>query len=281
MAPSGPVDPSGPDLRDLALTAARDAGQLLLDALFTERTVDTKSSPTAMVTEMDRAAEARLVDLRRLARPDDGILGEEGAAVDGSSGLRWVIDPLDGTTNYLYRLPGWNVAVGVERAGIAVAGAVVSPATGDAFAGAIGSGSSWNDHPLDAGRRPVATSLRSTLAGTGFNYAEHVRAEQGAQLTALVPRVRDIRRFGAAAFDLCNVAAGRLDAYFETGLAPWDRCAGTAIARAAGIHVLHTDDHPLPGRLTLAAHPDRWDEWWDALVELGIVEADARPCADP
>ena len=255
-------------LRDLAVTIAVEAGDLLLDALAGERTtVATKSTGTDMVTEMDGASEALLVDRITSARPDDAIVGEEGADRAGTSGVRWVIDPLDGTTNYLYRLPGWNVSVGVEVDGEPVVGAVVVPGAGDTFAAAIGHGATCNGKPITLSEpAPLATCL----LGTGFAYDPAVRSRQAGFLVDLLPRVRDIRRVGAAAGDLCSVAAGRLDAYYESGLAPWDRLAGSVIAREAGARVEVTDDHPLPGTLTVAAHPERWDELADLLRAIGI-----------
>lgn len=256
-------------LRDLAVSAAEEAGRLLLGALHDDRElVDTKSTSTDMVTEMDGASEALLVERIVTARPDDAILGEEGAARAGSTGVRWVIDPLDGTTNYLYRLPGWNVSVGVEVDGDPVVGAVVVPSTGDTFAAAAGLGATLNGVAL---RLTEAASLGTSLVGTGFAYDPEVRRRQAAVLVDLLPQVRDIRRGGAAAADLCGVAAGRLDAYYETGLAPWDRCAGAVIAREAGARVEVLEEHPLPGVLTIAGHPDRWDALIGLLRSVGVV----------
>lgn len=259
------TDPVG--LRDLAVEIATEAGRVLLDAVAGEREVSTKSSTTDMVTEMDRASEHLLVERLRVERPDDAIVGEEGADHPGTSGVRWVIDPLDGTTNYLYRLPGWNVSVGAEIDGVPVAGAVSVPSYGEVFAAATGHGATCNGHPLVAGEpAPLATAL----IGTGFSYEPATRARQAQCLVDLVPRVRDIRRVGAAATDLCSVAAGRLDAYVESGLAPWDRSAGTVIAREAGIRVELLAPADLPGELTVAAHPERWDEFLALLRDVGL-----------
>jgi myo-inositol-1(or 4)-monophosphatase len=256
-------------LRDLAVSAATEAGRLLLGALHDDRElVGTKSTSTDMVTEMDGASEALLVERIVAARPDDAILGEEGAARPGTTGVRWVIDPLDGTTNYLYRLPGWNVSVGVEVDGEPVAGAVVVPSTGDSFSAAAGLGATLNGAPIHLAE---AAPLGTSLVGTGFAYDPEVRRRQAAALVDLVPQVRDIRRGGAAAADLCAVAAGRLDAYYETGLAPWDRCAGSVIAGEAGARVEVLEEHPLPGVLTIAGHPERWDELIGLLRSVGVV----------
>lgn len=257
------------ELRELASDIAADAGALLAEHLHEERSaVDTKSTGTDMVTEMDRASERLIVDRIREARPDDAIVGEEGASVPGRSGVRWVIDPLDGTTNYLYRLPGWNVSVGVEVDGRPAVGAVSVPSTGDLFSAATGGGATRNDRPLALlDPAPAATAL----IGTGFSYEPEVRTAQARNLQALIGRVRDVRRSGAAAADLCSVAAGRLDAYYESGLAPWDHCAGSVIAREAGARVESFDDHPLPGTLVVAAHPSRWDEFVTLLRDAGIL----------
>lgn len=259
-------------LRDLAVEIATAAGELLAGRLHDDRSsVSTKSTGTDMVTEMDRASERLIVDRIRRARPDDAIIGEEGASVAGTSGVRWVIDPLDGTTNYLYRLPGWNVSVGVEMDGRAVAGAVYAPATDDLFAAAAGHGATNGGMPI---RVPSdAASVDTALVGTGFSYSPATRTRQAANLARLIGRVRDIRRVGAAAADLCAVACGRLDAYVESGLEPWDLCAGSVIAREAGARVESTDDHPLPGTLVIAAHPSRWDAFVALLHDAGIVHA--------
>ncbi len=254
-------------LRDLAVQVASEAGQMLLEAVDGEREVSTKSSATDMVTEMDRASERLLVDRLRTARPDDAIVGEEGADHPGTSGVRWVIDPLDGTTNYLYRLPGWNVSVGAEVDGVPVAGAVAVPAHGDLFAAAGGHGATRNGRPMRVGA-PVP--LATALVGTGFSYEPTTRVRQAQLLVDLVPRVRDIRRIGAAAADLCSVAAGRLDAYVESGLALWDRSAGTIIAREAGIRVEVLEPADLPGELTVAAHPERWHDFLALLRDVGL-----------
>lgn len=262
-------DPNPHELRRLAVDMATAAGELLMDALAGERTaVETKSTGTDMVTEMDRASERFLVSRIIDARPDDAILGEEGADRPGTSGVRWVIDPLDGTTNYLYRLPGWNVSIGVEVDDAPVVGAVAVPSTGDLFTAAAGAGATRNGVPLVlSDPAPVATAL----VGTGFSYEPAVRTAQVANLQGVIGRIRDVRRSGAAATDLCGVACGRLDAYYESGLAHWDHCAGSVIAREAGARVELIDDHPLPGTLVVAAHPSRWDDFVTLLRDAGIV----------
>jgi myo-inositol-1(or 4)-monophosphatase len=257
-------------LRRLATDIATEAGALLLAALHEVRTdVLTKSTGTDMVTEMDRASEDLIVSRIVTARPDDGIMGEEGADRPSRSGVRWVIDPLDGTTNYLYRLPGWNVSVGVEIDDEPVVGAVVVPTTQDTYSAATGLGATRNGVPLlvDGAGPP----LSEALIGTGFSYDPTTRVQQAELLVGLLPRVRDIRRFGAAAADLCAVADGRLDGYYESGLAPWDRCAGTVIAREAGVTVEVVEEHPLPGVLTIASRAGDHARFVGLLREVGIL----------
>ncbi len=221
-----------------------------------------------MVTEMDRASEALLVRRLQALRPDDGIVGEEGAAHPGTSGVVWVVDPLDGTTNYLYRHPGWNVSVGATVEGIPAAGAVVVPSHGDVFAAATGHGATRNGRPLLAG---APAALGHALVGTGFGYDPGRREAQAAALTRLIARIRDIRRGGAAAADLCSVACGRLDAYYEAGLAEWDRTAATVICREAGFRVEVRADTDLGPDCTIAAHPDRYEELIALLLDAGVL----------
>ncbi len=269
MSPPDPTSTDAAALRDVAVTVADAAGALLVDAVAGERTlVDTKSSPTDMVTEMDRASERLLLERLHELRPHDAFVGEEGGDRTGTTGVTWVVDPLDGTTNYLYRYPGWNVSVGAEIDGVPVAGAVVVPATGDRFAAATGHGATRNGAPIHVSEpAPLATSL----LGTGFNYDPATRRAQAQVLVAIIDRIRDIRRGGAAAADLCSVACGRLDAFYEIGLAPWDRSAGTVIAREAGARVEVLADTPLADDCTVAAHPERFDELVAMLADAGLL----------
>jgi len=224
--------PDPRELRDLAESVARQAGALLHGALGLARSeVGTKSSATDMVTEMDRASESLIVEGLLGARPDDGLLGEEGTSVDGRSGVRWIVDPLDGTTNYLYGLPGFNVSLAAEVDGAVVAGVVLDVVRGELFSAVRGQGATLDGQPISASD---ATSLATALVGTGFSYDADRRRRQAQVLVEVLPEVRDIRRFGAAALDLCWVGAGRLDAYYERGLAPWDLAAGGLVAAEAG-----------------------------------------------
>jgi len=184
-----------------------------------------------MVSDADLAAEAAIVELIRDERPDDGLVGEEGAAASGSSGRRWVVDPLDGTTNYLYGFPVWAVSVAVEDDDGALAGVVLDPVRDELFAAERGSGTTLNGTPVLVRE---GTPLERSLVATGFAYDAPGRAAQARVLAHVLPRVRDVRRGGAAAIDLAWVAAGRLDGYYERGLKPWDWAAGRLLVSGAG-----------------------------------------------
>ncbi|NNE72318.1 MAG: inositol monophosphatase [Acidimicrobiales bacterium] len=216
----------------LALDLTTDLGPTLIQGRrAATRNVDTKSSKTDMVTEMDRWCEGEVVSRLLDARPDDGILGEEGASVDGTSGVRWIIDPIDGTTNYFYDLPGYSISIAAEIDGVISAGLVIDPIRAETFTATKGGGATRNGRPLSVSK---VDDLSIALVGTGFNYQPDVRRDQAETLVHLLPIVRDIRRFGGAALDLCAVACGRLDIYFERGLSAWDVAAGGLIATEAG-----------------------------------------------
>ena len=219
-------------LLELARTVALEAGELLAERQPHVRDfVGTKSSPTDMVTEVDTASERLIVDRILTARPADGILAEEGSARDGSSGIRWLIDPVDGTTNFLYGFPAYAVSIAAEAAGETLAGVVYNPETRELFAAAKGHGATLNGSAI---RVSAETEIARALVGTGFGYDPGVRTRQAETLVRLIGGIRDIRRAGSAALDLCNVACGRVDAYYEQGLNPWDHAAGALIAREAG-----------------------------------------------
>ncbi|MBT2421785.1 inositol monophosphatase [Streptomyces sp. ISL-22] len=231
------LDPLHTELLTLAQEAARRAGELLRDGRRADLAVAaTKSSPIDVVTEMDIAAEKLITDLISEHRPDDGFLGEEGASTDGTSGVRWVIDPLDGTVNYLYGLPTWAVSIAAEQDGEPVVGVVAVPMRGETFH-AVRGGGAWATGAWDGERRlgcRPAAPLDQALVSTGFNYVTAVRSHQADVAQQLIPLLRDIRRGGSAAIDLCDLAAGRLDGYYERGLNAWDLAAGDLIAREAG-----------------------------------------------
>lgn len=229
-------------LAKVAAAASRRAGALLLANQPRQRTsVETKSSPTDMVSEMDRASEALIRSVLGEARPEDSVLGEEGGEEAGSSRVRWIVDPLDGTTNYLYGFPVWSVSVAAEMDGTVCAGAVYDPGRDEMFVAARGVGATCNGEVL---RVADAVELSSALVGTGFSYDPERRGVQAGWLLELLPRVRDIRRGGSAALDLCWVAAGRLDVYYEQGTQVWDYAAGALIATEAGARVGGFDGGP-------------------------------------
>lgn len=219
------------ELRSLARDVATAVGSEVAVRRRGEFTWQTKSSLTDVVTEIDTWAEIEIVRRITDMRPTDGFRGEEGTDLDGSSGVTWIIDPVDGTTNLVYDVPGYSVSVAAAIDGRVVAGAVFDPVRSEVFDAALGDGSTRNGEPIEASS---ATDLSTALVGTGFSYSAEIRRRQAEQLAILIPEVRDIRRMGGAALDLCSVACGRLDAYFEHGLSPWDSAAGALIAVEAG-----------------------------------------------
>ena len=262
----------GPDATlALATDLAREAGALAMQMRAGIGVLDTKSSPTDVVTAADQAVERLLVEALAKARPDDGLLGEEGAGSTGTSGVRWVIDPIDGTVNYLYGIPQWAVSIGVEDASGAFVGVVFDPVKDELWRAVRGGGAVLNGAAL---RCSTATSLAQSLVGTGFGYDEKRRAAQALLLPTLLPAVRDIRRLGAGSLDLCSVAAGRLDGYFEQGLSPWDLCAAGLVAAEAGARVEGLRGRPAGYDLVVAAGPGVFGALHDLLVEH---DADADP----
>ncbi|WP_405793887.1 inositol monophosphatase family protein [Streptomyces sp. NBC_01506] len=255
------------ELLALALEAASRAGALLRDGRPADLGVAaTKSSPIDVVTEMDIAAEKLITGFLAENRPDDGFLGEEGASSAGSSGVRWVIDPLDGTVNYLYGLPTWAVSIAAERDGVRLVGVVEAPMRRETFRAVLGGGAYLNDRPVSC--RP-APPLEQALVSTGFNYVTTVRTHQASVAARLIPLLRDIRRGGSAAVDLCDVAAGRLDGYYERGLHPWDLAAGDLVAREAGALTGGRPGVPADGDLTVAATPGVFEPLQAMLEEYG------------
>jgi myo-inositol-1(or 4)-monophosphatase len=234
----------------LARTAGDDAHRARAAGLAE---VHTKSSATDMVTNLDRRSEALIVGALREARPDDAIVGEEGAYHVGTSGIGWLIDPIDGTTNFLYAMPGWAVSIAALDDDGPLAGAVYVPTFGELYSAVRGRGALLDGVAI---RCSDKTDLATALIGTGFAYQPAARAEQGALVARVLPRVRDIRRFGSAAADLCMVGAGRLDGYYEDGLAPWDLAAGELIAREAGAVLTDRDGGSVRPGSVVAAGPD-------------------------
>ena len=268
--------PSPTELRDLALDVARQAAALVRERGAGEvRVADTKSSSVDVVTDTDRESEELLRRLLLAARPDDSVLGEEGEDRVGSSGVRWVVDPVDGTVNLLYGIPEYAVSVAAEVDGQVVAGAVVNAATGVEYAAARGAGATRDGRPLRV--RPTPP-VAERLVLTGFGYRADVRAGQGERVARMLPRVRDVRRMGSCALDLCHVAEGSADGYVEEGPNPWDHAAGSLVAQEAGARFAL-----LPGTLgeelegwrqptvVVAAPEDGWDEFVTLLTECGFL----------
>ncbi|TFV53242.1 inositol monophosphatase [Blastococcus sp. TF02A-35] len=255
----------------LAVSAAREAADLVARGREgAGEHVGTKSSPVDVVTAVDAASEELLVGRLLAARPDDGVLGEEGAAREGSSGVRWIVDPIDGTVNFLYDVPAYGVSVAAEVHGTVRAGVVLNVATGELFTATDGGGARLAapgrpERRLRAGRPP---SLEQTLVATGFGYRAEQRRAQGRVVAELLPRVRDIRRFGSAALDLCAVAAGRVDAYYELGLNPWDHAAGALVAAEAGAVVTGLRGTPVGQPMVIAAAPSVAGPFADLVAEL-------------
>jgi myo-inositol-1(or 4)-monophosphatase len=265
-------DDAGADAALLALAedVAASAATMLRESLGRRRTIETKSSATDMVTEMDRAAEAHIVERLLAARPDDGVLGEEGASRPGTSGVRWVIDPVDGTTNFVYGFPAFAVSIAAERDGAAVAGVVANVPLGEVFTARAGGGARLDGEPIHCSE---TTGLPSALVATGFNYDAARRAHQAGVLSTVIPRIRDIRRAGAASLDLCSVACGRVDAYYETGLHAWDFAAGALVATEAGALVSDLDGRLPAGEFVMAAPPALAGPLRRLLVEAGAGES--------
>jgi myo-inositol-1(or 4)-monophosphatase len=262
------TNPDAHLVRELMTTAtavAREAGALVHEGRPTHVTVHaTKTSPVDVVTAMDLASESLVRDRLAELRPDDGILGEEQGFVRGSSGITWVVDPIDGTVNYLYGLASWSVSVAAVVAGpdedgapdprtwTVLAGAVHSPTDGRTYVAGAGQGATLDGAVL---RVNDPQPLERCLVGTGFGYLVELRRAQAAIVADLLPLVRDIRRLGSAALDLCAVAGGGLDLYYERGLAPWDMAAASLVATEAGAVVSGLHGRPATDAMTVAGPP--------------------------
>jgi myo-inositol-1(or 4)-monophosphatase len=247
------------DLLDLARSVATQAAELAARRRIEGVAVaDRKTSSVDVVTHADRESEQLIRSLLADARPADGFCGEESGATQGSSGLTWVIDPIDGTVNYLYGIPHYAVSVAVVEGEPdpstwrALAGAVVNLGANETYTGLAGGGSFLNDQPL---RVADAVDLSEALVATGFSYLQELRVEQGRIIAELLPQVRDIRRMGTASLDLCMVASGRVNAYFERSLNPWDHAAAALIAREAGATVKGRGNSREGKDFILAAEP--------------------------
>ncbi len=267
------------ELMDIAATLAREAGELVIEGRARAEVTSTKSSPIDIVTQMDVAAEGLLRSRLAQLRPDDAIMGEESEDTSGTSGVTWVVDPIDGTVNYFYGLPHFAVSVAAVEGGTdpstwrILAGAVYGD-SGTEWKAAVGHGAWRNGQRLQRSEGPP---LSATLLGTGFNYRAEGRAAQGKIVAQVLPQVRDIRRLGSASVDLCLVAEGKMDAYYEHGLRPWDFAAGALVASEAGIRVGGIDGGPADSHLLIAAAESVWDELRDVLEAAGA----RRPWESP
>ncbi len=261
-----PADPHA--LLALARPVAEEVAGALVGALGGDGPViSAKSTVTDLVTDVDRWAEARITERLLAARPDDAVLGEEGASITGTSGVTWSVDPIDGTVNFVHAIPGFCVSIAAQVEGRSIAGVVVSPLHGDLFTATLGGGARRNDRPIRCADPP---SLTRSVLGTGFGYDPERRRRQAEVLARVIAHIADIRRGGAAALDLCWVGCGRLDGYWEVGLNPWDHAAGGLVATEAGARGAAFDGGPPSAASILAAPPSVWDD----LVEL-LVSADA------
>jgi myo-inositol-1(or 4)-monophosphatase len=230
------------DLLKLARDVAVDTAAMIAERRRDGVSVsDTKSSPIDIVTDVDKAAEERIYRALLGARPDDGFVGEEGRSAEPASGVTWVVDPIDGTVNFLYGVPAYAVSIAAMVEDRSVAGVVVNVATGEVFEATLGGGAFCDGRPLAVRETPP---MAERLVMTGFNYVTAVRRGQALAAGRLLPAVRDIRRSGSAALDLCALGAGRADAYVEEGLHLWDRAAGGLVATEAGAVV---EVHPGAG----------------------------------
>ncbi len=266
-APTSQPTELGRELRDLAARLAFDAGELI-ESMRDEVDLigDTKSSATDVVTAADKASERLIIEGLLAARPNDGILGEEGGDVDGTSGIRWLIDPIDGTTNYVYDVPAYSVSIAAESSRGIEAGVVYEPKAETMYDAIRDGGARRNGSTIHTTSK---ADLATSLVATGFGYSADRRRGQGQVIAELLPQIRDIRRFGSAALDLCFVAEGIVDAYFERGLNPWDLAAGWLVASEAGAVVgdLRGSD-PSP-EFTLAANPLLFEQLAEQLRTLG------------
>ena len=270
-----PFSSAPAELLSVARAIALEAGELIFDARRgAVEVADVKSSSVDVVTQVDRDAESLIRGRLAELRPGDGFLGEESGGGSGTSGLTWVVDPIDGTVNFLYGIPHYAVSIAVVEGDAdpqswrALAGVVVNPATGEVFSAAAGAGAHLGEHPI---RVANTVSLDQALVATGFAYRAETRAEQGAAIARLLPRVRDIRRMGTASLDLCAVACGRVNAYYERTLSPWDHAAGALIAEEAGARLTGLPGSRADHRFLLAAHPQMATALASVLAEVGAL----------
>jgi myo-inositol-1(or 4)-monophosphatase len=271
MTDRDPFAAAPPELRELLALAsdlALQAGRIHDEGRRQVLTIETKSSPTDVVSQVDKEAERLIVDRLRAERPGDALLAEEGSLLQGSSGVRWVVDPLDGTTNYVYGYPAYAASIAVEVDGRAAVGVVYDSSAGRLYRAVAGHGAVCDDRPI---RARSEGDLSRALVATGFSYDARQREQQGSAVAAALGRIRDIRRGGTAALDLCHVAAGEVDAYWELDLSPWDYGAGTLIAREAGAAVEHLAATHGRGPAVVAANPALMPAFLELLRDAGAL----------
>lgn len=270
MSPAGSDGGATADLLELADRVASEAAALVARRRREGvRVTGTKSSVVDIVTETDQEAEQVIRSRLLAARPDDGFLGEEGADVVGSTGVRWIADPVDGTVNFLYGLPQYAVSLAAEVDGRVVAGVVVNAASGAVYRAHVGGGA-WRDGTRLRVRDTVP--VRERLVLTGFNYEEHTRRVQATAAARLLPQIRDLRRLGACALDLCHVAEGSADGYVEEGVELWDHAAGALIAQEAGARVRRTTGRA--GKAAVVCAPEvGFDDFWELVSDCGFLAA--------
>jgi myo-inositol-1(or 4)-monophosphatase len=260
--------PGQTELRDLALATAREAGELIV-RLRGEgvEVAGTKSSASDIVTRADQAAEALVKERLLGARPDDGMVGEEGEDLPGTSGVIWIVDPIDGTVNYLYGHPHFAVSIAAEVDGEVVAGVVVAPALELEYVATLGGGARCNGRAI---RPRTVVPMGERLVATGFSYEQAARVREARYISRLLPRVRDLRRLGSCALDLCGVASGTLDAYVEEGAHIWDHAAAGLVVLEAG-GMLEVARSPGGKRLLICAPRDGFAEFREVVVDTGFV----------
>jgi len=268
----GAGEPHDVELYDLARTIGLEAAAFVRGRRPEGRVdvASTKSSDTDVVTEIDEACERLIRERIFAARPDDGFVGEEGDDVVGTSGVDWVVDPIDGTVNFVHGIPAYAVSIAARRDDVVVAGHVVNIATGEEW-GAVLGGGSWR-HDGDERRMltaPVGAPLARAVVATGFHYVPQIRARQAAAMAEFLPQVADIRRTGSAALNLCALAEGQYDAYVEQGLHAWDQAAGGLVATEAGLVVTGLDGVP-DERMVMAAHPAVAEEYFAVVRACGF-----------
>jgi myo-inositol-1(or 4)-monophosphatase len=252
------------ELLDVAVEVTRQAAELARDLrTYGVSGVATKSTSTDVVTAADKATERYVRDALQQRRPGDVVLGEETGQSAGTGAVRWILDPIDGTVNYLYGVPQYAVSLAAERDGVVVAGIVRHIVSGEEWTATRGGGAHRDGYRLSGS---TVTELGQVLVATGFGYAAERRAHQAQVVARLMPRIRDIRRFGSASLDLCFAAEGRVDAYFEKGLNLWDHAAGGLVAAEAGLLVTGLGGTPPGPDLVLAAPPGIHGALHDALV---------------